>query len=442
MLETPPPLGEAPVVYTWEWDLEAAREALWPLVSDTNRINLLAAMAPARFEEAPQPDGGVARTGQAKQLGLGVTWDEHPFEWVHPEGFSVRRDFHNGVLAAYRSSVSLTPRAGGGTRLVHQVELIPRLGLMAPFIRREGVKLQRNWDHAYRAIDAYLAGQGPYPYEAVKPPKLGGAARALAERIAEDSPDAELERRLFDFTLREPGHEVANLRPFILADRWRRDREEVLVACLQLVRRALLVPQWSLLCPHCRGAKGTSDALAGLKGKVHCASCNLDFHHVSDDKVELTFRPDPRYRRAEEATYCVGGPGATPHICFQSRILPGAGRDVGLTVPPGSYRVRGQRLATPFDFQYHGEDPPLAEDEAAPEPPLIVLGEDAAAPAPAEEGAPDPRHLTGPKLRLRLVNEGGTPQDVVIETRAWREDVVTLAWLRDRPALIAAIEQA
>ena len=442
MIETQAPLGEAPVVYTWSWELAASPEALWPLVSDTNRINLLASMAPARFEDTPAPDGGVERTGQTKMLGMGVTWDEHPFEWAYPQGFSVRRDFHNGVLAAYRSSVSLRARPEGGTHLVHQVELIPRLGLMAPFIRREGVKLQRHWDHAYRAIDAYLAGEGPYPYDAVKPARPTAAARALAERIAEDSPDAALERKLFDHVLGELGHEVAHVRPFILADRWRRDREEVLVACLQLVRRALLRPQWSLLCPHCRGAKGTSDTLAGLRGKVHCASCNIDFHHVSDDKVELTFRPDARYRRIEEATYCVGGPGATPHVCFQSRIMPGAGRDVGLTIQPGAYRLRGPRLKTPFDFQYHGDDPPRGEDEAPADPPLIVVGEDSATPGPAEEGAPDPRHLTGPKLRLRVVNEAGAPQEVLIETRAWREDVVTLAWLRGRPELVTAIEQA
>ena len=130
MLETPPPLGEAPVVYAWEWELAASPEQLWPLVSDTNRINLLASMAPARFEETPVAEGGVERTGQAKQLGLGVTWDEHPFEWAYPAGFSVRRDFHNRVLQAYRSSVALKPRAGGGTLLAHMVELIPRLGIL------------------------------------------------------------------------------------------------------------------------------------------------------------------------------------------------------------------------------------------------------------------------------------------------------------------------
>lgn len=441
MLEAAPPLGEAPVVYAWEWELAASPEQLWPLVSDTNRINLLASMAPARFEETPQPEGGVERTGQAKQLGLGVTWDEHPFEWAYPAGFSVRRDFHNGVLLAYRSSVALAPRAGGGTLLAHMVELIPRLGIMAPFVRREGVKLQRNWDHAYRAIDAYLTADGPYPYEHVKAPRLGADAKALAARIAEDSPDPALERRLFDHVLGDPGHEVAHVRPFILADRWKRDREEVLVACVQLVRRALLKPQWSLLCPHCRGAKGTADTIAGLAGKVHCQACNIDFGHTADDKVELTFRPDPRYRRIEEATYCVGGPGATPHVCFQSRLLPGAGRDVGLTVPPGSYRLRGPRIKAPFDFQYHGEGPPLAEGEVAPEPPTILAGPAGAAPEPVEgeEPGPDPRHLTGGKLRLRVVNEDGSPLDVVIETRSWREDVITLDWLRSRPDLLAAL---
>lgn len=344
------------VVFHWDWLLRATPERLWPLVSDTNRVNVLASMAPASFTEAPHPEGGTDRTGSARQLGLGVTWDEHPFEWAYPHGFSVLREFHNGVLKQYRSSVTLTP-AEGGTRLVHRVELEPRLGLMAGFVEREGPKQQRNWDHAYRAIDAYLADEGPWPFQRSAKVRLTGAAREVAAEIELESPDPALERQLFDHVLGEHGHELCHLRPFVLADRWRASREALLALCAYGVRRKLLEPQWSLLCPHCRGAKGTVTRPEELASTVYCNSCNISFGRVSDDVVELTFKPHPAYRKVQEATYCVGGPGSQPHVLFQARVLPGAGRDVTLPVPPGRYRLRGPRIAGMLDLLFHGARP-------------------------------------------------------------------------------------
>lgn len=425
------PLAEQPIVYDWSWTLSAAPDVVWPLVSDTNRMNVLAAMAPVRFEETPNPAGGSDRVGNQKMLGLPVSWDEQPFEWSFPNGFSVRRDFHFGVLKAYRSSVILKPE-GHGTRLIHRVELVPRLGLMAPFIRREGVKLQKHWDHAYTAVDAFIRGKGPYPFENLDPPEKEGDPSPFV--AGQDDP--ELAQRIFDHVLREHANELGHVRPFVLADRWRAEREAVLASFLGVTRRTLLKPQWSLLCPHCRGAKGTSATLSGLADTVHCQACNIHFGKVADDVIELSFFPDPRYRVAQEATYCVGGPGATPHVCFQSKLLPGMARDVSLSVSPGPYRLRGSRLKGTVDFYYHGGPAAETPEGEEPAPPLaVMLLIDGA----QVEGK---LHLEGPKLTLRVSNGTETVHDLVIESRSWRDDVVTLAWLKQHPELLAAIEEA
>lgn len=413
------PLADEAVVYRWDWLLRATPEQLWPLVSDTNRVNQLASMAPASFEETPNPDGGAERTGSSKMLGLGVTWDEHPFEWLYPQGFSVLREFHNGVLKAYRSSVVLQPE-GTGTRLVHMVELVPRIGIMAPFVRREGPKQQRNWDHAYRAIDAYLAGDGPWPFEGKRRVRLDAPLKAVAEEIELDSPAPELERRLFQHVLETADGELTHIRPFVLADRWRAPREAVLQLCAYGVRRKLLQAQWSLLCPHCRGAKGTASRPEELASQVYCNSCNITFGKASDDVVELTLRPNPRYRRVAESSFCVGGPGSTPHVLFQARLAPGSARDVALCVDPGTYRLRGARMKGTLDVGYEGC---LATEEALELPVFELTPEGVLAAEP---------YLSGPRLSLRLLNTSEMAQDVVLETRDWRDDCVTLAYLQAR----------
>jgi hypothetical protein len=416
-----PALAANPVVFDWHWSLQASPERLWPLISDTNRINQLARMAPASVADAP---GEPTRTGESTQLGLSVSWDEHPFEWAYPYGFTVLREFHNGVLLAYRSTVSLTPD-GDGTRLTHRVELLPRLGLMAAIVAREGPKQQRNWDFAYKAIDAYLAGAGPWPFNAPRTPRPTDETMAMAAAIRDESEHPELELRLFDHVLTGPDEELTHVRPYVLADRWRADRETVLSLCRYAVSRKLLTPQWSLLCPHCRGAKGTAARLADLARDVFCASCNIQFQAVSDESVELTFRPTPLYRTVQEATYCVGGPGATPHIVFQSRLQPQSTRAIALKLEPGRYRLRGSRYKTPVSFIYHG-------GLEAPEAPVVVS-------ALPDGFAEAPAHLEGPKLSLEVASHLEHPLDLVVETGDWRDDVVTLAQLRSDPELVAQL---
>ncbi|MBM3276163.1 MAG: hypothetical protein FJZ00_13500, partial [Candidatus Sericytochromatia bacterium] len=134
-------LGLRAVRLRWEWHLAASPAVLWPLVSDTNRMNRLAKMDPVHFEEKADPGGGAIRTGHARQIGIPVRWEEHPFEWHHGERFSVLRTFHTGPLRAYRNAVELLPEASG-THLVHTVEILPRTRLLDPIVRLEGRSLR------------------------------------------------------------------------------------------------------------------------------------------------------------------------------------------------------------------------------------------------------------------------------------------------------------
>jgi hypothetical protein len=311
--------------------------------------------------------------------------------------------------------VVLSPE-GTGTRLIHQVELIPRVSLMAMFVRREGPKQQRNWDFAYRTVDAYLAGEAAWPFAATKKIRLSGPARQIEEEIEVDSAEPELERLLFQHVMGEKENELAQIRPFVLADRWRASREAILTACLYAMRRKLLEPQWSLLCPHCRGAKGAATHPDRMANEIYCNACNIMFGKASDDMVELTFRPNPIYRKVQETTFCVGGPGSQPHVVFQARLAAQSGRDVSLPVPEGAYRLRGPRIKLPCDVTFHvanqdGEELPLFEASSDGFQALTT-------------------HVDGTRMRLRIVNAGTTPVDVLLETREWRDDTVTLACIR------------
>src|SRR5438270_1311793 len=86
--------------YRWEYDLSASPQALWPLVADTNRFNRDAGLPDVT--EKPADAGGGRRRLRLSKLGVGVEWEEEPFEWIRPYRFGVTRKYKTGPVAEAR----------------------------------------------------------------------------------------------------------------------------------------------------------------------------------------------------------------------------------------------------------------------------------------------------------------------------------------------------
>ena len=94
--------------YRWEYDLSASPQALWPLVSDTNRFNRDAGLPDVSAQGSTEAGGPVVRRRfKLKKLGLGVEWEEEPFEWVRPFRFGVVRRYKTGPVAEARVTAQL-----------------------------------------------------------------------------------------------------------------------------------------------------------------------------------------------------------------------------------------------------------------------------------------------------------------------------------------------
>jgi len=99
--------------YVWELRLRASPEALWPLVSNTDRFNRDCGLPPfevvAPAPGVPPPELGVRRV-RATYLGIAGEWEERAFEWVEPVRFSVSRLFVRGPLRELVQSCELSAR--------------------------------------------------------------------------------------------------------------------------------------------------------------------------------------------------------------------------------------------------------------------------------------------------------------------------------------------
>jgi class 3 adenylate cyclase len=399
--------------YRWEFALQSSPEALWPLVSDTNRFNRDTGVPKVTEEQdAKQPKPGRKYLRLSK-LGISVEWEEQPFEWVRPYRFGVTRRYLKGPVAEMRVQAQMEPGEAGGTKLVYEVWARPRVALGRTAIRVQvGIISKRSFARAIRAYDRAAAEGGNPLYTKTNAVfTQGGRERlkSLSQRMVDQGGDVELTGRLCKFLEEADDLSLARIRPHTLADHWGLPRRQVLEHCLCATRAGLLDLQWDMICPHCRGAADTSHSLSGLRTDVFCGSCNIDFSINFEQSVELTFRPNSAVRHVDAVEFCVGGPQITPHIVIQQLLPPTEGRTLRAPLEEGRYRLRASNLPG-------GQYLRVAAD-----------GTRAATLSAAVAGWPSGEEVLHTQPELRLENATGDEQLLILERLAWSDQAATAA---------------
>ncbi|MGZ4357304.1 MAG: SRPBCC family protein, partial [Gaiellaceae bacterium] len=142
--------------YRFELELDSSPQQLWPLVSDTNRFNRDAGVPSV---EALGVGDNARRRLRLSRFGIGVEWEEQPFEWVKPRRFSVVRTYTRGPVEWMQTTATLEERERG-TRLVYDVQARPR-GLLGPaaVALQVGVLSRRRFASVFRSYDRSLRSQ-------------------------------------------------------------------------------------------------------------------------------------------------------------------------------------------------------------------------------------------------------------------------------------------
>ncbi len=332
--------------YRWEYDLRASPQALWPLVSDTNRFNRDAGLPDVSARVSSEAQGSVGRRRlRLKKLGLGVEWEEEPFEWVRPFRFGVVRRYRSGPVAEMRVAAVLSEREGGGTHLVYDVWVRPRGALGRALIPLQvGRVAARRFAGVFRRYDRLALDEQAQSVDESRAVRLNASERALLDALRDklvvDGADPRLAARLCETVEWADELTLARLRPYALADAWGTARREALELCLKATRAGLLDLRWELLCPICRGAQQSAETLRDVRAEQHCDSCQIDFAVAFDRSVEVVFRPNASVRRVEARDFCVGGPQVTPHVVVQQLVPAGETRVVAPLLEEGRHRFR------------------------------------------------------------------------------------------------------
>ncbi len=409
-------------LYRWAWELRSTPEALWPLVSNTDRFNRdcgfppFEVRAPAKGGPAPEP--GLRRL-KSTYLGIVGEWEEREFEWVQPVRFAVERRFSRGPLARMVQSCELGAKPGGGTTVVYEMRVTPANLLGALIVPVAiGLRMRRVTERVFRRYDEAAAPRpagpppppAPFPLDKA-PPRLASVASKL---IYEAQQPVALVERLSAYVSSADDLSVQKMRPYAIADQWAADRRETLDLFLHATRAGMLDFSWEVLCPHCRGSRRGKADLSGVTAEAHCDSCGIDFTVNFDQSVELTFVPNPTVRRVTRTEYCLGGPQITPHVVAQKRLGPGESLFVAMSFPEGRYRLRSQGIAVQQAFRIERAGASSARIEVGPE--IAVADE----PVVAPDGV------------LNVVNADRVERLAVIERVAWSDQAVTAAAVTSR----------
>ncbi|MEZ4668444.1 MAG: adenylate/guanylate cyclase domain-containing protein [Anaerolineae bacterium] len=399
--------------YRWQWRLQAAPEALWPLVADTNRFNRDTGV-PAVERRDGEPLTNARRRLRLFRLGVPVEWVEEPFEWVRPYRYGVMRHYVSGPVHEMRTLTELKPLPEGGTHVTYEVWVTPRnwLGLLAIPVQI-GLLSSRAFARAFRNYDEMTVEETPsaeLPGEAEFMP--GGQRRmeVLTDKLVAEGAQTDIVNHLKHTIEHTDSLTLARMRPYALADAWGQHRRDVLEHCLLATRRGLLEMEWDVLCPMCRNTKQIGRTLGDIHDQVHCDSCNIDFEVNFERAVELTFHPNPSIRKTEMAEFCIAGPQTTPHVAVQQLLQPGEDRSVTPALEPGRYRLRtlGLRGGEYLQVQPEGMD-------------KITLR------ASNVDGWPASEAQIAPMADLHLRNTTDEEQLFILERLAWGDQTVTAA---------------
>lgn len=385
---------------------------LWPLLSNTQRLNPAVGFPPILFQPLT---GQLGQRASTRFLGLPFVWKEMPFEWVEQHEFRVERIFQ-GIAERVVVGARFSEIDEAHCRVDIQAEVQPRSylarlitvlvleRLMGARFRRLVQRFEKNYQERARFV-----------FPPPSPPRVDEVALdKLAERLrALPRLDPTLLKRLVEHLRQAPDEEVTRMRPFALARRWGTPRQETLSLFLHATRAGLLDLQWEMLCPNCRVSKASFSTLVDLQEQAHCESCHITFDANFDQYVELRFTAHPRIRSAQQATFCVGGPFMTPHIKAQTRVPVGARRTLPLPLPAGNYRLRclGRPTRIPLVLSEEASDPQSASL------PLGIAG-------------PMLETLTlraGADTQLQISNQGEEEALFIVEQNAWDQDGVSAA---------------
>ena len=343
--------------------LDAPRDLVWGIVSDTNRSDRALGLAAASYRWETDEAGKLVRVAKAKELGVALEWVEPPYEWIEGRYIRGQRDFRVGPALEGGFEAVLEDADGDQTKITARAWVVAEGAfalVLGPVQRRKFKKgLTRYLDALVEVLDGWRdkGVEDPNEPAAIRVKRLLGDSHSVTATGARTLPDPEqlagraarlrnapvpkeVVERLVKHLAERPDEEVQQMRPFELARHWGLDRRDVLRGFLHATVSGLTDLRWQINCPVCRVGASVVESLDSLGEETHCDACQIHFDTDFAQHVEAVFPSNPAVRPVETALYCASSPAFLPHVMAQLRMKPGETAEREVELPAGPLHAR------------------------------------------------------------------------------------------------------
>jgi len=213
-----------PVSISARTQLKVPLEALWSFLSDTERLNRAVDLPPVTFVPLPDPLKKGYYKAEASYLGMKMSYEELPFEWVRGRYYRVERRYSSGPLERFVGGMRFVA-SNGGTELEVFADLNPR-NLLGKFLAKKVAPKKATQDivELARAFERHVAQSGPAP---ALPEPRDLHPDLLDARLA-TLKDLPAVQKLRTRLLTASDLEVVRMRPCDVGEQWREDRTAIL----------------------------------------------------------------------------------------------------------------------------------------------------------------------------------------------------------------------
>lgn len=395
---------------SWTWHLKAPRESLWPLVSDTERMNEALRLPPYRLRETIGDDGQRRRYGEYEDQGTTVRWEEPPFEWAHEHWWRWDRLYESGPLERARGTLVMEPDRKGGTVATYTLVAEPRSAAGSILARTGHLKeAGKAMERLLKLADAHVRRPHGDFYATIAATRAAARKRkGNAYKVPADlAPgDRETGQQVLDWLAIAFESDLREIRARRVARALGIGVVEAHSAMVVGTEMGALVRRFRLVCAHCHTNVREVALPRDLPATLPCPRCERTVETDYARTVEVVFEPHPTFRAPSPLVHCASGPGVSPRIVLQQILEPHERRDLPATLAGEAHGVRMLESGARLDL-----------DATAGTGALIRVGDDwIESPGAAET--------------VVLENHGERVVTVIVQRAAWPADATPLSeWL-------------
>jgi len=346
-----------PLEYFFHIDIPYDKDALWPILTDTSRINKGMGLTEIKFYE----EHG-RKMGTCEILWMTQLWYEAPWEWIYGDYVSAVRIYSKGQAHIMRAIYTVEETENGSCRVYIYFGWIPRnpfhrlvLQLYRSTFRKNFImslnNILKETNQAFQAITTPIIVPGiNVPVSTTTGITNEKRIKAINDRVISKGLISPEDMNSFmNFLNTASVSDLSRLRPKVISRKISMEMEILLPLMMHLTREGMLVINWEVLCPNCRGVKEHMHHIWDTIGKGECDKCDIDFSKAGYDMLEIAFYINPEIRDIREAMFCSAEPSKKPSIVVQKKVKAGESFTLHLNFDPGRYRlIRMDRLESGY----------------------------------------------------------------------------------------------